>query len=518
MHLLSSLLVVVALFTLSATTHGFMGKRLIAVKAPLATPTMHRLVSISGGATALAPSQTTALFDLANKLKSVLLTSPNNLFNGMFISLLSVALLWKGIEITNNKNDSSIVKPPKVKSLQLRFLIVFWLMRMSDWLQGPYFYEVYSSKIIKNQVVSLDLVSKLFLIGFASTGIFGPWLGRLVDTVGRKAGTLAFALFYTLGALSTRSNSLLILSLGRLCGGLGTSLLFSAPEAWLVGEHEREGHDSKWLGQTFGWAYAGDSLIAITAGQLASMSATRSGPTGPFSLSVLFLAIGSFLTSILWNENTAKKIDSNGTESKKPTISDAVGLMLKDKRIMMVGAIQALFEGAMYIFVLQWPPALKSAIVSSNLFGSNPIVPFGKIFSCFMASCLIGSSAFSALSSKISTELMTSAMLVLAALSMGVSTLAGGNLYALIAAFFAFEACVGMYFPSIGTLRSKYIPDSHRSVIMNIFGMPLNLIVVSVFLSIQKLGVSGALKIATGALSIAAAASAALYQNSKKEN
>ncbi len=139
MHLLSSLLVVVALFTLSATTHGFMGKRLIAVKAPLATPTMHRLVSISGGATALAPSQTTALFDLgtysltdlvsfwlppwiihsfthsleicihllvyslANKLKSVLLTSPNNLFNGMFISLLSVALLWKGIEITNNK-------------------------------------------------------------------------------------------------------------------------------------------------------------------------------------------------------------------------------------------------------------------------------------------------------------------------------------------------------------------------------------------------------------------------------
>ncbi len=152
----------------------------------------------------------------------------------------------------------------------------------SHWLYlllGPYFYEVYSSKIIQNKVVSLDLVSKLFLIGFASTGIFGPWLGastttsncliisslapsftgRLVDTVGRKAGTLAFAFFYTLGALSTRSNSLLMLSLGRLCGGLGTSLLFSAPEAWLVGEHEREGHDSKWLGQTFGWAYAGST-------------------------------------------------------------------------------------------------------------------------------------------------------------------------------------------------------------------------------------------------------------------
>ncbi len=113
---------------------------------------------------------------------------------------------------------------------------------------------------------------------------------------------------------------------------------------------------------------------------------------------------------------------------------------------------------------------------------------------------------------------MSSAMLVLATLSIGVSTMAGSNLYALIAAFFAFEACVGMYFPSIGTLRSKYIPDSHRSVIMNIFGMPLNLIVVSVFLSIQKLGVSGALKIATAALGVAATASAALYSHSKKKN
>lgn len=58
-------------------------------------------------------------------------------------------------------------------------------------------------------------------------------------------------------------------------------------------------------------------------------------------------------------------------------------------------------------------------------------------------------------------------MTAVAAIAMGVAALAGStNLAALIASFFAFEACVGMYFPSIGTLRSKIIPDSHRSVIM----------------------------------------------------
>lgn len=34
-------------------------------------------------------------------------------------------------------------------------------------------------------------------------------------------------------------------------GGIGTSLLFSAPEAWLVGEAGKEGVESS-LGETFG--------------------------------------------------------------------------------------------------------------------------------------------------------------------------------------------------------------------------------------------------------------------------
>merc|ERR1719263_665253 len=84
------------------------------------------------------------------------------------------------------------------------------------------------------------------------------------------------------------------------------------------------------------------------------------------------------------------------------------------------------------------------------------------------------------------------------------------TLSSFVAAFFAFELCVGLYFPSIGTLRSRHVPDSHRSVIMNLFGIPLNVLVISVFLSIKRLGVSGALRVATGALGLATSAAAAL--------
>jgi MFS family permease len=94
-------------------------------------------------------------------------------------------------------------------------------------------------------------VSRLFLTGFASTALFGPLVGRLCDSYGRKAGTLAFTLLYSLGAYSTKSNLLGVLLAGRVLGGIGTSLLFSAPEAWLVGEAGREGVESS-LGETFG--------------------------------------------------------------------------------------------------------------------------------------------------------------------------------------------------------------------------------------------------------------------------
>jgi hypothetical protein len=266
-----------------------------------------------------------------------------------------------------------------------------------------------------------------------------------------------------------------------------------------------------------GWAYAGDSIVAMIAGQLASMAATRAGPTGPFTASLAFLALGAVLCSRLWTENVAPS-ESSG-DKKKATIGEALKLVLEDKKILLVGAVQALFEGAMYIFVLQWPPAIKAAIAASGIW-TAPAVPYGKIFSCFMAACLIGSTLFGRLqAARIEAETSTALMLATATTALGYAALTKTpGLGPLIAAFLAFEACVGMYFPSIGTLRSKYLPDSHRSVMMNLFGIPLNLIVVSVFLSIRQLGVQGALKFAAGALAIACACMTALATMMRKSS
>ena len=431
-------------------------------------------------------------------------------------------------------------------------------------------------------------MSRLFLTGFASTALFGPIVGRLCDTYGRKAGTLAFSLLYSLGASSTRSNVLGILLLGRVVGGIGTSLLFSAPEAWLVGEAGRMGIGSS-LGETFGLAYAGDSIVAILAGQMAGAAASSRGPTGPFELSVVFLVLGGLLASFLWKENVAGGggggVEDDGAKSRdasvvvvaKPSIRDAIDVVISDPKIMLVGAIQSMFEAAMYIFVLNWPPAVSRAIESyfskfatANSSPSAIGTPYGTVFSCFMACCLLGSTVFGRLTSStgradartgkvrraMSTESFAVGMLALATAAMGVATFSIGSsapsmfgtltslpvlatglspvaavcgniftsvsspgsiLSVLMLSLFLFESCVGMYFPTIGTLRSKYFPDSHRTVVMNLFGIPLNVMVVTVFLSIEKLGVRGALGVSTTALAVATACGLKLKRLVDKE-
>ena len=436
-----------------------------------------------------------------------MMSSPKLVYDGLFGGLALAAVAAK----VANKNDKTVVVKER-NALGDRFLPVFWLLRAADWLQGPYFYEVYASK------VSTDVVAKLFLAGFGSTAICGPFVGRLTDRYGRKAGTLVFSVVYAMAALTTRSNDLKVLFLGRVLSGIGTALLFSAPEAWLVGEAKRT--NSTTLGATFGSAYGGDALVAIGAGQLASLAAYFRGPTGPFELSVLFLIFGFCTAALRWTENVATPDSSS---SSKTGIATACRVILNDKRILLVGGVQALFEGAMFIFVLQWPPAVTTAV---RAFFGSAAVPFGKVFSCFMVCCLLGSTFFAKLQSqKVPEEKTVAGLTILATIAMASATLATKataafplmSLGALTAAFFAFEFCVGLYFPSIGTLRAKYVPDAHRSVIMNLFGIPLNAIVVATFLSIKHLGIDGALGVATSALGLASLSMATLVARNKKE-
>lgn len=61
----------------------------------------------------------------------------------------------------------------------------------------------------------------------------------LVDCRGRKRACVTYCITYILSCITKHSPLYQVLMLGRILGGISTSLLFSAFESWLVAEHNK---------------------------------------------------------------------------------------------------------------------------------------------------------------------------------------------------------------------------------------------------------------------------------------
>lgn len=461
-------------------------------------------------------------------------------------SLTAIVTKSKDIISKNQCKNINDGKPPEVLSLQRRYLPVFYLLRMSFWMSGPYFYQVYSSKMLRHMdgttsPATFEFVSRVSLVGYLAIVLLGPTVGRLIDRYGRKTATICTGAMYALGSLSVFSNVPIVLYFGRAVASIASSRLASTPESWLIQEYtqikKRQDEKKKviecGLSETFGLAYGGDALVAILAGQTASIAAFKANhPLGPFSVSPFFTTSALLLISFFWvdNKGESESDKSDGkrgaqtmNEDKKVPPSGerpmraGIKAIFSDPKILLLGLVQSLFEGSMYIFVLVWPPLLSNSIRTA--FGPTAVTPFGAIFSCFMACCLLGSVIFDKLR-KMSVDvnnIMTGILLVSTiAFSWSVRGIQRENLFSIISAFFAFEACVGIYFPSIGTIRSELIPESHRCAIMTLFAIPLNILVVGAISFQPILGNTGSLRIASFAMGVATICMVFLEKKRKK--
>ena len=141
----------------------------------------------------------------------------------------------------------------------------------------------------------------------------------------------------------------------------------------------------------------------------------------------------------------------------------------------------------MYLFVFFWTPALKA---TREIFSQPGDLPFGMIFACFMCSVMLGSLLFSALLSWTPGATPSRFLTPLFALasSMLLITVIRKDERLTFWSFCVFEACVGIYFPSIGYLKGKIIDDGVRARVYGMLRIPLNIFVV-VALSLTKEGV-----------------------------
>ena len=293
--------------------------------------------------------------------------------------------------------------------------------------------------------------------------------------------------------------------MGRVFCGIATSLLYSAFESWLVAEHFKRGFNPDWLGGIFSQAvFLGNGLMAILAGLAAHtlVETFAVGPVAPFDAAATILVIGGVVIYSTWGENYG---DSSRNSTATEGFSKAAQLIASEPKIALLGAMQALFEGSMYTFVFLWTPALSPR-------GEH--IPHGMIFACFMVSSMVGSAIAGRLlsnNSKFKVEKFMQVVFGASALCLFVPVLfhrnqEGGDADATAAgvdgegisyegklqlmAFCGFESLVGIFWPSMMTMRSAYVPEEMRSTIINFFRIPLNLFVCVVLYNVSSFPLS----------------------------
>ncbi|KAE8727361.1 Rhodanese/Cell cycle control phosphatase superfamily protein isoform 1 [Hibiscus syriacus] len=403
-----------------------------------------------------------------------------------FVVFGALGAVVAALELSKNNKDR-INTSPAFNSFKNNYLLVYSLMMAGDWLQGPYVYYLYST-----YGFGKGEIGQLFIAGFGSSMLFGTIVGSLADKQGRRRACVTYCITYILSCITKHSPQYKILMIGRVLGGIATSLLFSAFESWLVAEHNKRGFEQQWLSLTFSKAiFLGNGLVAILSGLFGNLlvDSLSLGPVAPFDAAACFLAIGMAIILSSWTENFG---DPSENKDLLTQFKGAAVAIASDEKIALLGAIQSLFEGSMYTFVFLWTPALSP---------NDEDIPHGFIFATFMLASMLGSSLASRLMARSSPRVesymqivfvVSSASLLLPIITnflVAPPEVKGGSISFAgclqLLGFCTFEACVGIFWPSIMKMRSQYIPEEARSTIMNFFRVPLNIFVCVVLYNVN---------------------------------
>lgn len=185
--------------------------------------------------------------------------------------------------------------PDGFAAFQRKYLAVFLVVMLADWLQGTNMWTLYDS-------YGVD-IGTLFLTGFVCSAVFSLFAGSLVDKFGRKRGCLLYCALEVVINVLEHYRSFEVLCVGRVMGGFSTCLLFSVFESWYVSAHRARNYPEDLIEQTFSKATQGNGLVAVAAGVLAQLAADFAGEIGPFQAAIALSLLAAVLVAMFFDEN-----------------------------------------------------------------------------------------------------------------------------------------------------------------------------------------------------------------------
>ena len=361
--------------------------------------------------------------------------------------------------------------------LRNTYIPIYALATFGDWIQGGYLYALYAE-----YGYSMYQIALIFVVGYGSAATLGTYVGALGDVGGHKRNCVAYGILYACSCLMCNSASFVVLSLGRLLGGVAYSILYTSFESWLIAEAHASGAPRSILSRLFALATFCNASSAVIAGIVGHVAVeiltlnARNRFVSAFNMAAAVLVLGSSLIASRWTERYGDQSVSAVASLAKSCES------IRGRHVLFaLGLVNSLYEAALYVFVFMWTPSLERRAAAVGVQMGH-----GLVFAIFMLCKMAGSQGFHLLSLSLSPTACLQVVFLGSALCMLVP-LVTEDYQMLMVAFCSFEALLGVYWPAIALVRSAEISDAQRSSTMAVFRSLLNILVIGVLLLVGYL-------------------------------
>eukprot|EP00928_Gymnodinium_smaydae_P086455 TRINITY_DN7057_c0_g4_i1.p1 TRINITY_DN7057_c0_g4~~TRINITY_DN7057_c0_g4_i1.p1 ORF type:complete len:506 (+),score=70.24 TRINITY_DN7057_c0_g4_i1:55-1572(+) len=454
-------------------------------------------------------------------------------FSCLFLMICSAVAIYISCPQITLSSDC----PSSFYSFRRRYLVAWYVCATVDWLQGAFLFSLYDN--VLNAPTAI-----LMAVGFGSSIFMAPLSGFLGDKFGRRRCCLLYCITYAIACTLLHLGDFLPgLLLGRVLSAFAQQTLFTSFESYLVTAFFHEGLPSHTLDNIFAWMYFGNFLCAVLFGGLLAQvlvdnTTLRKGAmiwTGdhlaPFSLALLLCIVGGIL---IWNwkddlevepsspqesavASTTNSIRSTAMPTSSHSLSSAASVSkrkassfvemgttlcgaLRQRDVQLCGVAVIGVEAPMFFLILHFYDTLKAG---------GAFTCGGYVFASFMMCSMMGSTLCSTLSHLRKERLVLFAACSVAfgwlIISVGLLGHFSRNLFVPLAfvAFNIIEMGIGLYFPSIGMVKSGCVPEEVRSSVYTMYRLPLNIIVM-IMATLRVIQVSGPLGTLLSASAVAA--------------
>jgi predicted MFS family arabinose efflux permease len=97
-------------------------------------------------------------------------------------------------------SEKELAQKKQWETILRKYLAVYLLATLSDWLQGPYVYALYADYGFSQHEIAI-----LFVAGFGSSMVFGSFIGGMADWGGRRNFVVLFAIIYAASCVTKRT-------------------------------------------------------------------------------------------------------------------------------------------------------------------------------------------------------------------------------------------------------------------------------------------------------------------------